>query len=1093
MGFFRRLLTSLSFRAYYEGVFDIEYTSYQPWNHRYSMRGKLVASIGTPQFLRLTKGKKRITVDLKEGSNTGSEGDAEAYATLKEFSLTFFQKSPETKIRFDVKFEGRKRWYFIKDLRVKELTPDLLHPCSLTLEEILIHSHSSTRLLTGWIVPRDKFSITKVSIYSDSQELELVSGIERSDVAAQLPTSDAARFSGISVELPNDSKHNFIRIYCEVDGKYTVLCWEGSVEYLPKVFYEHPIGIHNLSDLKNDKIRNVVEGCFHDVASPYKKKLFGWIVDLKSSNAVNGVRVRFCDKIVEGKCTLPRPDVEKQHPNTAHSLNTGFEIAIQRVVGDPFMAFDYLNAEGKWVEFRFGFLSDFKAYRTLTQTIKEDTSGVKYRVDHAKVGRPYGYEYMIVGWCFRLDDQPIEAVRLKSNGSIFEAKIRRKRPDVRKEYGGEFSTAKRSGFEIPVTKLDLDGCLEFEYMLEGGDWILFAKESMDTVPFAQFLHYKYKWHNYDRWRKRYQHLISASEVVGEIIKQRLDYRPLISILMPTYDSDTKFLRKAVESVLEQKYERWELCISDDASEKSDTLDALAEIAELDPRIQIVYRENNGHISLATESAFQLSTGSWITFLDHDDELHSDALLRIVEAINEKPETQFIYSDEDKLTEEGEREDPFFKTDWDPYLLEGQNYVCHLNAMRRSLYLDAGGLREGVEGCQDWDLALRATSLIESAQIVHLPYVLYHWRITEGSTALDVHQKSYVRSASEMVLNDHILRNNLVGSLVPTPHHEWNIIREFRGGEVKVSIIIPTRNGLDLLSSCIESIYHFTHYRNFEILVIDNQSDDPETIEFLERHKSSTFRVQRYKKPFNFSAMNNLAAKKARGDVLVFLNNDITVQSPHWLHDMVVMALEEEVGAVGAQLLYPEGCMQHAGIVYGISGVAGHAFRYYPMGSAGQRNRLNLTRGVAAVTGACLAIRKDHFFSVGGFDEENLKVNFSDVDLGLKCMQAGLKNLMVPRAVLYHHESASRGGKLDTRLFEQEVEFFHRKWESLLREDPFYNPNLTLTFEDYSYRFPPTLGQERREQKDRVKRKQTVDALLNTDYLTGDDGDRERVA
>ncbi|MBH54927.1 MAG: hypothetical protein CMI18_11355 [Opitutaceae bacterium] len=975
------------------------------------------------------------------------------------FELQFHQKNPDVLLQFEVQCPGTNKWLYLTELNAGKLDAKYLDPCHISLEEILLHKHSTTRILKGWIVPRNDFRITKLKALFDFEDLEIITGIERPDVAEELQESQAARYSGFSLELPGKSSDDYLRIYCEIDDEFLFLCWEGRLIDLPKKYYEHPIGIHNLADAKHYHIRRVFEGCMHDLASPYKKKVFGWILDLDDPNKVNGVRVRFRDQIIEGKCHLPRKNVARQHPDVAHSKNSGFEIEIKRLAGDPYIAFDYKSSDGKWLEFGFGFLSKFKKYHYLEQKVSHKFSGVKYRIDRAQIGRSYGYEYMILGWCFRLDDKPIAAIRLTTPGGTYDAVINKKRPDVDKEHGDKYLTAKRAGFEVPTTELSPNESLVFEYQLHGGDWTLFAEESMETVPFTRYLPYKYQWHDYSMWMRRYEKMISLPLKIVNRMNRHFHEKPLISILMPTFNSNVRYLKKAVDSVLNQKYENWELCIADDASTDPATLAYLRELSKKDSRIRITYRTENGHISLATQTAFDTAEGSWITFLDHDDEIHADALLRIVIAINRDSEIQFIYSDEDKIKPNGSYEDPFFKTDWDPFLLEGQNYVCHIMALTRSLCRKVGGIRKGYEGSQDWDLAFRATELLEDSQICHLPYVLYHWREIEGSTALSVDQKDYINEASEKVLKDHINRTHLNGEVVSSPYYHYNILRGFSGQEVKLSIIIPTRNGVDLLAACIQSIRQFTHYRNFEILIVDNQSDDPKTLQFLHDQSGKNFRVLNYNKPFNYSAMNNFAAKKASGEVLVFLNNDVAIQSPHWLHDLAVYAVDKKVGAVGALLYYPEGCIQHAGIVCGIGGVAGHAFRYYPMGAAGQRNRINQTHRVSAVTGACLAIQRSKFMEVGMFDQENLKINFNDVDLCLKCIQRGLSNLMAARAILYHHESATRGSEPQKEIFVKESNYFKEKWNTLLKRDPYYNPNLTLKFEDYSYRFPPSIENE----------------------------------
>ena len=481
---------------------------------------------------------------------------------------------------------------------------------------------------------------------------------------------------------------------------------------------------------------------------------------------------------------------------------------------------------------------------------------------------------------------------------------------------------------------------------------------------------------------------------------------------------------------------------------------------MDPRIKVVYRTENGHISAASNSALELATGEFVALLDHDDELAVHALYAVACEINAHPDADLIYSDEDKIDEDGRRSAPYFKPDWNPELFLGQNYLCHLSTYRAERLRAVGGFRVGVEGSQDWDLALRVVETIPADRIRHVPRVLYHWRAIAGSTALELGEKAYVEDSARKVLSDHCDRTGLRASLKPVPGGHWRIRHALPPDVPLVSIIIPTRNQLALLRQAIESIQSRSSYPACEILVIDNESDDPAALAYLEALRSAKIRVLRYPGAFNYSAMNNFAVEQAAGELVCLLNNDVEVITPDWMEEMAGHALRPEIGAVGAMLYYPDDTIQHAGVVLGIGGVAGHPFKKFPRGTDGSFNRARLAQNYTAVTAACLMIRKDTFRQVGGLSEEKLRVGFNDIDFCLKVHAAGYRNLWTPFAEFYHHESASRGLE-DTPekqlRFRQEVEYMLARWGSFLRQDPAYNPNLTLEHEDFSLAAPPRLA------------------------------------
>lgn len=569
----------------------------------------------------------------------------------------------------------------------------------------------------------------------------------------------------------------------------------------------------------------------------------------------------------------------------------------------------------------------------------------------------------------------------------------------------------------------------------------------------------------EKWMKdsiRYTDWILDNEQKSEAWKKALEdmrslpLQPCISILLPVYNAPEKYLRKALYSVVCQSYPKWELCIADDASTDTHIRPLLEKFAELDKRIKVAFRRENGHISAASNSALELATGEYVALLDHDDELAPDALFWVVEALNRNPSARLLYSDEDKIDEGGRRSDPHFKSGWNPDMLFSQNYISHLGVYQRELISMVGGFRLGVEGSQDHDLILRCLPYLGPEEIIHIPKVLYHWRINDGSTAKSAEQKKYTSEAGIKALRDYFQSQGVEdvtvsNGLVPNTYRVQYAIPEIRP---LVSLLIPTRDCVDLLEACVRSIVDKTTYQNFEILIIDNGSVQPETVRFFETITAEDSRVKviPFDHPFNFSAINNYGVKQAKGEVVGLINNDIEVISSEWLEEMLSQALRPEIGCVGAKLYYEDDTIQHAGVIVGVGGVAGHSHKYYPRINSGYFARLKIVQNLSAVTAACLLVRKEIYVEVGGLEEESLQVAFNDVDFCLKVREAGYRNLWTPYAELYHYESKSRGFD-DTpekeKRFAREVGYIKSKWGELLGNDPYYSPNLTLTREDFS--------------------------------------------
>jgi GT2 family glycosyltransferase len=533
---------------------------------------------------------------------------------------------------------------------------------------------------------------------------------------------------------------------------------------------------------------------------------------------------------------------------------------------------------------------------------------------------------------------------------------------------------------------------------------------------------------------------------------RLEESPLISVLMPVFNTPKDLLDSAIASVAAQIYPHWELCIADDCSTEPHVRDVLEEWRRREPRIRTVFRDRNGHISEATNSAFALASGQWIAMMDHDDLLREHALAEVALELARQPAAELVYSDEDKMDAGGRRYDPYFKADFSRELFRSQNYLNHLTVHRAENIRAVGGWRPGFEGSQDYDLNLRVMERIDPQAIRHIPKVLYHWRAAEGSTAASGSEKTYAYDAGFKALDEHARRtglNAVVEAAPDTPFYRVRMLLPER--RPLVSLIIPTRDKVDLLKGCVESILSRTIYENYEIIVIDNNSREPETQAYLAQlRQRANARVLSYAGSFNYSAINNFAVGHASGEIVGLINNDIEAISPEWLGEMVSWAVQPDIGCVGAKLYYADQRMQHAGVILGLGGVAGHSHKYASREDPGYFYRLKVVQNLSAVTGACLLVRKEIYDAVGGLNERDLKIAFNDVDFCLRVREAGYSNVWTPYAELYHLESVSRGLEDDPekiRRFQSEIAYMKERWA--LENDPFYSPNLTRDREDFS--------------------------------------------
>lgn len=543
---------------------------------------------------------------------------------------------------------------------------------------------------------------------------------------------------------------------------------------------------------------------------------------------------------------------------------------------------------------------------------------------------------------------------------------------------------------------------------------------------------------YEIWFE--QHRVKSSDF-GRLREESraFAYRPCVSIITPVFNTPRAWLEECVQSVLNQIYEEWELILIDDESDDPDLLRFLPELAARDERIVLTKSEKRGGISGASNRGLELAKGEWIGFLDHDDLIEPDALFQHVKWLQDHRDADLVYSDEDKLTEEG-LDSPIFKPDWSPDYFLSCNYICHFTIVRAEVLQEVGGFRSEFDGAQDYDLFLR---IIErTTRIDHVPRVLYHWRRSQASTADNIRRKPGSLETGRLALEAHLERQAARGHVtVDWRTHAYWIKRDLTEPKL-ISIIIPMRDRVELLKRCLASITRETTYAPYEIVIVDNDSETEEARDFL---ASTKHRVLNYSGPFNFSAINNFAVEQTDSPWLLFLNNDTEVIDGDWLTIMAEHIQRPEVGAVGPRLLYPDDTVQHGGIVVGVGGIAEHAFRGFPAEAPGVCRQLQVTRNYSAVTGACLLTRRDVFNKVDGFDEERLPVTFSDVDLCLKIRRAGYLIVYTPFARLYHHESGSRRRTVEP----METGVMQERWGGILESDPYYNPNLSRERADFS--------------------------------------------
>lgn len=799
-----------------------------------------------------------------------------------------------------------------------------------------------------------------------------------------------------------------------------------------------------------------------DWSQPVRRlRISGWVV-VKNGEPLVALRATLRGRTFAGRFDRYRPEVAEYSRISAAPAWCGFTVDLRVPFGKGRLELQVARADGVWIK---AYARDLVGPLFITakerRSWPNDDSAFTRGSFSCWFDEPADWSRKarhlhLSGWCIDTRGREIFELRARLRGRAVRVHYGILRPDVSATLTGGLSTL-RSGFSADLIVPPGPSTLLLEARTEEGWEAVFIRRVRGPLFWSSRLGAEAVGH-YAEWIALHDRLTGqdrariATEIAG------WDRRPLVSVLLPAYNTDPRWLRRALRSVQQQLYPHWELCAVDDGSTNPEVWKILQVAARKDPRIKIQRRSVNGHIVAASNDALARATGEYIALLDHDDELASTALYCAAHELNRDRNLQLLYSDEDKLDAAGRRCDPYFKPDWNPDFFLTQNYISHLSIYAADLVRTVGGFREGSEGSQDYDLTLRCVERIAATQIHHIPHVLYHWRAAAESTATAAAAKPYAHEAALRAVQEHLDRRQTSARVEAHYANYQRVIYPSPAGNPLVSIIIPTRDRAALLRQTIESVKAKTAYSNIEFVIVDNDSCEPETLAYLSSlGAADDASVITDRSEFNYSKLNNLGAAHARGTFLALLNNDLEVINPDWLTEMVSQAARPEIGAVGARLWYPDGRMQHGGVILGVGGVASHA-HHHQRREHGYFARPHLAQNISAVTGACMVVRKETYERLGGFDEEHLAVAFNDVDFCLRLRAHGLRVVWTPHAELIHHESASRGledTKTKQERFLSEVAYMHAKWGRVLEEDPFYNPNLSLVSDQqWKLAFPP---------------------------------------
>jgi glycosyltransferase involved in cell wall biosynthesis len=737
-----------------------------------------------------------------------------------------------------------------------------------------------------------------------------------------------------------------------------------------------------------------------EVATTGRVRVEGWA--FFATGEIQHVRAVVGRKHWTGQYGLPRPDVGAAFPQVPHAAFSGFSI-IMPVPEHPSFELK-VEAQNPAGQFKTIFNKRISIAQTISKKSARVLERVLYRYEGLQRGyvcwidRPYDWHKLsrrlhVSGWCFAKNGEKIEAIRVRVGGREFPGNFGLFRPDVAAVCGDREATFK-SGFDVAVEVPRTATLLRFEARDSSGAWKeIFSRRvrarliSLWSVP-TQGL---WPIGDYAAWINQYDTLHFRDRRKIKAHLRSFAKQPLISILMPVYNPSADHLRRAIESVRAQLYPKWELCVVDDASTKEPVRAILSKYQRRDSRIRIQFRHKNEGIAVASNEALELATGEFIALLDHDDELAPTALYFVAHEVNQHPDARLIYSDEDKLDTIDHRTNAHFKSDWNGQLFLAQNFFSHLGVFESTLIKQLG-FRSGFEGSQDYDLVLRCIEKIRPQQIRHIPRILYHWRMSPESAALNYGAKPNARIAAIKAVQEHLQRRSIAAEVMSSGDEDFRRVRyRIPNEKPKVSVIILTRDMLELLRPCVQSILEKTNYSPFEIILVDNDTQEGGALDYLAQLAGNPqIRVFRDNKGFNYGRLNNLGVRETKADFVALLNNDLTVISPDWLGEMVSQGLQEQVGAVGARLLYPNGRIQHAGVILGGGGIAKHAHKGLPHENHGYFSRAILAQELSAVTAACMLVRRSAYLDVGGFDEKHLEVAFNDVDFCLRLRRCGYR-------------------------------------------------------------------------------------------------------
>lgn len=825
------------------------------------------------------------------------------------------------------------------------------------------------------------------------------------------------------------------------------------------------------------KIRWSVDEKKYNDLNAHTLILSGWAADPENKECTFSLRgdKQEISGLEIARCS--REDVIQNLPELAAAKDCGFTIKIAQILSlaDQYQTLEVVASNGE---------DCAVIWQSEAQEIRDFCLDcmIEYKIDTEEI---LGKTTLAVsGWVIDQGGSCEVFVEDKEGAPVKCTVTRGRRPDVEEERQLHLTDGSQIGFRI-LAELDEVGNKELLIHFRGQNshkiyvvnvWKLRLERSplyqrlqllawenkekntayIREKGFAEFIRYVGTYHpdavsvDYEEWQKRH----AASK--KELKRQKnavFSYMPLISIVIPLYNTPKEYLKEVVDSVIAQTYGNWQLCLAD-GSEGDETGEFLRRHYKKEIRISYKKLTENKGISENTNAAIKLAMGDYVMLCDHDDILSQDALFHIVKAITEQ-KADVIYTDEDKISMDGKHFfEPNFKPDFNLFRLRENNYICHIFAVRKELLEKVGMFCPEYDGAQDFDLILRCCEQAE--RIVHVPRALYHWRSHRNSTAADPQSKRYAFEAGRKAVQAHYERMGIAARVEQTDRPGWYRSHVKIEGEPLISIIIPNKDHIDDLELCVSSIETRSTWKNYEILVVENNSEQKETFAYYAelQNRYENVRVLNWRKEFNYSSINNFAVREARGEYLLFLNNDVEVLTPAWMEEMLQICQQQGVGITGAKLYYPDDTIQHAGVVLGLGGIAGHIMCKASREEVGYMGRMMSVQEISAVTAACMMVKTSVFHAVGGFDEE-LCVAFNDIDLCMKVRRHGEKVVFTPYAELYHYESKSRGLE-DTPekqlRFEKEMKCFRRKWErELLKGDPYYSPNLSLREGDCSLR------------------------------------------